>query len=119
GSVANITNRIWDAEGNASTPFLQYQVFGTTNWRDARVTALDGLSPTNPVATLPIGVNHTWTWNVMSDLGPAVVTNVLLRARAQDFMLVGDWSVATPFQINMVSTPPLPPQFDGSLSVSN
>ena len=37
----------------------------------------------------------------MADLGPAVVTNVLLRARAQDFMLVGDWSLPTPFSVNM------------------
>ncbi len=103
GSLAALRVRLWDAEGNASTPYLQYQFSGATNWQNATLTALDGApySSSNRVATLPTGVNHSLTWNVMGDLGGNVVTNVLLRARAQDFSLLGDWSPSTPFQINM------------------
>jgi YD repeat-containing protein len=103
GGLAVVTVRLWDNEGNSSTPFLQYQILGSTNWQDAAVYGLDGgpYSSTNRVAALPGGVNHAVKWNVMADLGPAVVTNVLLRVRAQDFMMVGDWSVPTPFQVNM------------------
>jgi hypothetical protein len=103
GSVAVVTVRLWDAEGNASTPFLQYQLAGSANWQNATLTALDGVAynPTARVAALPGGVNHILAWNAMADLGVGVVTNVLLRARAQDFSLVGDWSLPTPFQINM------------------
>ena len=38
GSLATVTVRLWDAEGNAATPFLQYQFSGATNWRDATLT---------------------------------------------------------------------------------
>ena len=104
GAIANVTNRLWDAEGNLSTPFLQFQVSGSTNWSTATVTKLDGAPYDTAirVSALPTGVNHTLTWNAMADLGPAVVTNVLLRARAQDFMLVGGWSLPTLFQIDMI-----------------
>jgi hypothetical protein len=34
----------------------------------------------------------------MPQVGANVVTNVLLRVRAQDFMLMGDWSVLIPTQ---------------------
>ena len=103
GSIAVITVRLWDAEGNASTPFLQYQLSGATNWQDATLAALDGATynTSNRVAALPAGTNHVLTWNALANLGAGVVTNVLLRARAQDFLLLGDWSVSTPFQINM------------------
>ncbi len=103
GSLASVTVRLWDAEGNASSPFLQYQLAGSTNWQYATLSALDG-APYNPatrVAALPGGFNHAVLWNALHDLGSAVATNVLLRARAQDFMLLGDWSKPTPFQIDM------------------
>ena len=102
-SMAVINLVLWDNEGNTSTPYLQYQVLGSTNWQNATLTALDGLTynSTNRVAALPGGVNHVIAWNAQADLGPAVVTNVLLRARAQDFMLLGDWSIATQFVLNM------------------
>jgi len=102
GGIAVVTIRLWDNEGNSSTPFLQYQILGSTNWQDAAVYGLDGgpYSSINRVAALPSGVNHTLAWNVMNDLGANVVTNVLLRVRAQDFMLVGDWSLPTPFLVN-------------------
>lgn len=102
GGIAVVTVRLWDDEGNSSTPFLQYQILGTTNWQDAAVYGLDGgpYSSTNRVAALPSGINHTLAWNAMNDLGANVVTNVLLHVRAQDFMLVGDWSLPTPFLVN-------------------
>jgi hypothetical protein len=111
GSIAVVTIRLWDDEGNASTPFLQYQILGSTNWQDATLYALDGVAynPTNRVAALPSGVNHALAWNAVNDLGGNVITNVMLRARAQDFMLVGAWSLPTPFEFNMaVSTNGLP-----------
>jgi hypothetical protein len=42
GSLALVTVRLWDAEGNASTPFLQYQLSGSTNWQSATLVNLDG-----------------------------------------------------------------------------
>jgi YD repeat-containing protein len=103
GPIAVVTVRLWDNEGNPATPFLQYQILGSTNWRNATIYALDGVAynPANRVAALPGGANHVVAWNAMADLGSAVITNVLLRARAQDFRLVGDWSQPTPFLLNM------------------
>lgn len=103
GSQAFLSVRLWDAEGNASTPFLQYQVFGSTNWLDATLTTLDGTaySTTNKVAASPGGVNHVVVWNAQANLGANFVTNVLLRVRAQDFSMLGDWAIGTPFQVNM------------------
>jgi hypothetical protein len=39
GAIAAVAIRLWDAEGNASTPFLQYQILGSTNWLNATVIA--------------------------------------------------------------------------------
>jgi hypothetical protein len=101
GSNSVITVRLWDNEGNPSTPLLQYQILGWTNWQNATLTTLDG-SPygrTGQVTALPTGSDHNVTWNALADVGNTV-TNILLRARAQDFMLVGNWSQPTPFQLN-------------------
>lgn len=105
GGLAVVTVRLWDNEGNASTPVLQYQVAGSTNWQEATVFALDGASysPTGRVAALPGGTDHAVGWRVFNDLGAGMMTNVLLRARAQDFMLVGDWSQPTPFTVDTAS----------------
>ncbi len=111
GSNAVVTVRLWDNEGNASTPFLQYQILGSTTWQNATLTILDGAfySLATRVTALPNGVNHTLVWNALGDLGGNIVTNVLLRARAQDFMLMGDWSMPTPFQLNTtIATSPSP-----------
>lgn len=102
GGQAAVTVRLWDAEGNAATPFLQYQVSGMTNWQDATMTGLNGgpYSVTTRVAASPAGQNHTAVWNALADLGADTVKNVLLRARARDMTSLGDWSVGTPFQMN-------------------
>jgi hypothetical protein len=113
GSNPVVTVRLWDNEGDASTPFLQYQMLGATNWQNATLTTLDG-SPYNlatRVTALPSGNNHTLGWNALADVGANVVTNILLRASAQDFMLAGSWSQPTPFQLNtaITTTPTTPP----------
>jgi hypothetical protein len=60
-----------------------------------------GRNPAVRVAALPSGSDHVATWNALADVGANVVTNILLRASAQDFMLTGSWSQPTPFQLNM------------------
>jgi hypothetical protein len=102
GSNAVVTVRLWDNEGDASTPFLQYQILGSTNWQDASLTTLDGSAYTSTarVAAVPGGSDHLLTLNALADVGTNIETNILLRARAQDFMLVGDWSQPTPFHLN-------------------
>lgn len=102
GSLATVTVRLWDAEGNASTPYLQYQFSGSTNWQNATLVTLDSgaYSTSTRVSTSPAGVNHTVVWNAQANVGANVVTNILLRARASDMTLLGDWSAGTPFQLN-------------------
>jgi hypothetical protein len=102
GASARLTIRLWDAEGNAALPFLQYQFLGSTNWQDITNISSSG----RYLATAPTGINYTLFWNARTDIGEGVVTNVLLRARAQDFMLVGDWSVPTPFRVEIPLGPP-------------
>jgi len=101
GAMASVTVRLWDAEGDSATPFLQYQMTGSTNWMNATLTSLDGApySPTLRVSALPTGASHTNVWNTLADLG-AVSTNILVRARAADFLLLGDWSVPVPYHVN-------------------
>jgi hypothetical protein len=115
GSNAVVTVRLWDNEGNASTPFLQFQILGASAWQNATLTTLDA-APYNlamRVTALPTGNAHTVGWNALGDVGANIVTNILLRASAQDFMLTGNWSVGTPFQLNTtvstVSNPTNPP----------
>ena len=120
GSNAVITLRFWDNEGNSSVPFIQFQVLGATNWQDATLTTLDGspYSVSERVSALPGGSDHVATWDALADVGANVVTNILLRASAQDFMLTGTWSLPTPFQLDTtiatVSNPTnLPVNFTG------
>ena len=105
-AMAMVPLRLWDAEGNASTPFLQYQLPGTPTWNNATITRLDNLpfNLSNQVSALPTGINHTVTWDTSGDLG-SVRTNVLLRASAQDFLLRGDWSLPVPYVID--TRPPI------------
>jgi YD repeat-containing protein len=101
GAMASLTVRLWSADGDSSTPFLQYQVFGSTNWQNATLTMLDGApySPASRVSALPTGADHTLVWNTMADFG-SVATNVYVQARAMDFMLLGGWSVSVPYQVD-------------------
>lgn len=110
GSVAFVPIRLWDAEGNSATPYLQFQTEGSTNWRDATLLQVDGISYTQTlrVSTLPDGVDHLIAWYAAGDIGPNVVSSVLVRARARDHTLSGEWSAPSP--ITMDTTTQVPPQ---------
>jgi hypothetical protein len=71
GSNAVVSIRLWDNEGNASTPFLQYQIPGASTWQNATLTTLDGAAYNlaTRVGALPTGNNHTLGWNALADVG--------------------------------------------------
>jgi hypothetical protein len=71
GSLAIVTNRLWDGEGNSSTPFLQFQLLGSTNWQEATLAFLDGApySTNSRVAAPPGGTNHIIVWDALTNLG--------------------------------------------------
>ena len=98
GSFAEVSVRLWDAEGNASQPQLQWSYPNGETWSDATATKVDG-SPLTKLAAPPTGEDHVLLWNAVADLGAGKTTNILLRARATDMTLVGDWSVGTPLRV--------------------
>jgi len=102
GGLANVTVTLSDAEGNVSVPFLQFQPPGSTDWMKATILFLDGkpYSTNSRVAALPNGTAHTILWDAQTDLGAGLSANVLLRARAQDISLIGEWSAPTSFMID-------------------
>jgi len=106
GTLVPVRIRLWDAEGNASTPFLQYQLPGITNWQDAVIAFLDSApySATNRVPALPTGNDYVLTWNASAVITNAGPTNVWFRVRAQDLTLVGDWSAAMPYTLTLSIT---------------
>lgn len=111
GSTAVLNVRLWDNEGNFSTPFLQYQIPSSANWTNATLVVVDGFlyNTSTRVATSPGGVTHSVAWDAEADVGNNVRTNVLLRARARDFMLLGDWSSPTAFELDTtIITNPYP-----------
>jgi len=91
--LSRVMIKIWDAEGNASSPEFQWSLDGT-NWSYASVLKLDGLSYSYAmsVAAVPTGSLHEVIWNSGADLAPGYVGNILLRARSRDITLVGAWS---------------------------
>ena len=94
---------IWDNEGNASVPFLQYSNAASLGWSNATLTLLDGTNYallTKGVAAPPTGAAHEVVWNALADLGPGARTNLWLRARARDITLMGDWSDPTPYAVD-------------------
>lgn len=101
GSLGTIIVRLWDGEGNSATPFLQFRTIGETNWHDVTIIGVDGAMWSNGARflALPSGSDHVVTWNVAADLGAGIATNVLLRTRASDVSLIGEWSVPTPFAV--------------------
>ena len=101
GGLARVPIRLWDAEGNASLPLLQFQPAGSSNWAEAAIAYVD-MSPysfSTRVATLPAGSDHILWWNAAAIFPPGTITNVLLRARAMDTTLLGDWSAPVPYQV--------------------
>ena len=103
GTLLRVRIRLWDAEGNASAPFLQYQLPGSTNWQDAAISRLDDApySPANKVTTLPDGIDHVLTWSAIAVFTSPGPTNLWLRVRAQDHTLVGDWSAPMPYSLTI------------------
>ena len=102
GNMANVTVRIWDAEGNASLPLLQFSP-DTTNWFDVtNILTVGGVtySLATRVPALPGGSSHTLVWNAGAIFPPGV-TNIFLRTRAKDITLLGDWSEPMPYQLTL------------------
>ncbi|MBI5385060.1 MAG: hypothetical protein HZA90_10280 [Verrucomicrobia bacterium] len=99
GTLVPVGIRLWDAEGNASTPFLEYQLPGATNWQDATIASLDGTSysSASEVTALPTGSDHVLVWNASTVFTNAGPTNLWFRVRAQDMTLLGDWSAPMPY----------------------
>jgi uncharacterized delta-60 repeat protein len=106
GNPASVAFRIWDAEGNVSTPFLQFQVVGSADWTNASIVSVDGTSYTTSLglAAVPTGTAHTLVWNTAADLGVGVATDVLVRVRARDITLWGEWSAPTPYRVQLPYT---------------
>jgi len=92
--VSRVDVRIWDAEGNRSLPFLQYQPPGSTNWADASVLRIDGQAygMAMSVEAMPTGTTHSLTWSSGTDLGATFSGTVLLQARSLDNTAWGEWS---------------------------
>ena len=98
GSLAPVPVRLWDNEGNASLPSLQFQTPGSTIWSNATVLSVDGQT-VGRVAALPTGSDHVLLWNAGRDLGAGFTNTVLLRVRASDVTLTGDYSVTAPYRV--------------------
>lgn len=103
GGYSAVDIRVWDAEGNAVLPLLQYMDPATSNWVDAAVTRVDGqtYSLSMSVAAMPTGTDHELTWNAAADLGDGFTGNVFLRAAAVDVTLWGDWSPVVPYALSI------------------
>ena len=100
GSLADVDIRIWDAEGNASLPTLQFLSPGSTVWSNATVVSVDG-SIYGSVSALPTGVTHRLIWHAANDLGAGFTNAVHLRAQAKDVTLEGPWSEEVTYQISV------------------
>jgi len=103
GVIVPVRVRFWDGEGNVVRPFLEYQVEGSTQWLEASLVHSNGM-PYDPNVRLnapPTGLDHTLLWNVGIEFPPGTHTNVLLRARAMDISLLGEWSSIESFEITI------------------
>ncbi|MBI4326909.1 MAG: hypothetical protein HY674_16845, partial [Chloroflexi bacterium] len=102
GSLAHVDIRIWDAEGNASLPKLQFLSPGSTVWSNATLVNVDGLIY-GSVSALPTGVTHHLKWHAANDLGAGFTNQVRLRAQAKDVTLEGPWSEEVSYQVSVPS----------------
>jgi YD repeat-containing protein len=105
GAWAAIPMQLWDAEGNASVPFLQYSNATTRAWSNATIVQVDGMSYSTSlhVPALPGGAAHVLVWNALQDLG-SLRTNVFLRAQAKDVTLLGNWSPQVSYQVDTLDS---------------
>lgn len=99
--VTRLDVRIWDAEGNPSSPTVQYSPSGTNGWTNATLLTLDGMTYNMllAVAAQPTGVTHRILWNSGQDLTNGFVGTVYLRARSADMLDTGEWSPVIPFSM--------------------
>jgi len=104
GAMAAVQVRIWDGEGNASLPLLEYQNPTTLGWSNAVIVTVNGApwSFSTRVAALPTGSSNLLIWNAGAAFASGTVTNVNLRVRARDVSLLGDWSVPMPYHLTIV-----------------
>ncbi len=105
GGLASVAVKLWDAEGNAATPKLQYFDTVAAQWRDAQVTKLDGSSFAVPfgVTAEPGGSTHTLIWNTFTAFGATFTGDVLVRVRADDFSTTGAWSEPMNYHVDLNS----------------
>ncbi len=101
-NIALVDLLIWDAEGNAAQPKLQYLRPAAGNWANATIAAIDGLAYPHSsfVATDPTGRLHQVSWDAARDLGAGFTNTVTLRARAQDNTLLGEWSPPVSYTVH-------------------
>ena len=92
--------RLWDAEGNNSWLQVQFQAPGWTNWANVTIVGIDGRAY-GAVAAVPAGATHQVVWNAGRYLGAGYTNNLLLRARASDVTLIGDWSAAVTYRVEI------------------
>ena len=115
GALAHVSFRLRDNEGNASLPTLEFQVPGSTIWSNATISSVDGQTVGRIVA-LPTGSDHALVWNAGLDLGAGFTNIVLLRARASDMTLTGDYSSSTPYRVDISAGNPVAnPDFASTL----
>ena len=90
GNLASIRVRIWDAEGNASLPFLQFSPDRTNWWDVTNILFVDSLpySLTTRVTASPTGSEHTFWWKAGTEGFASGITNIFVRARARDISLL-------------------------------
>ena len=100
GGIAEVEVRIWDAEGNASLPMLQYFLPSGTAWLNATLVGV-GAAAYGSVPVLPTGATHRLVWNAAVDLGGSFTNQVRLRARAKDVTLPGPWSDEATYQVEI------------------
>jgi YD repeat-containing protein len=103
--LARVDVRLWDAEGNAATPSLQYRLTNSPAWSNATIAAINGAA-LGAVAASPTGQTHQVSWNAGLDLGSGFTNSVRLRARAQDVTLTGEWSAEVAYLVRNSATLP-------------
>jgi len=106
GSLAQVSVRLWDNEGNASLPTLEFQAPGSTIWSNATILSVDGQTVAR-VTALPTGSDHILLWNAGRDLGAGFTNTVLLRARASDVTLTGGYSPSASYRVEVSAGNPV------------
>ncbi len=88
--IARLDLCIWDAEGGAAKPELEFQRANDSVWSNATIVVSGAAQ--GWVASSPIGMTNQVYWDAARDLGPGFTNTVKLRARAEDNTLMGEWS---------------------------